>query len=191
MLLTGLSGSGKSTVAYHLEHQLTQRGQICIVLDGDNMRHGLNSDLGFTPRDRVENVRRLGYVATTIASNGGIAVVAAIAPDAAARNQARQIAADHNCPFLEVFLDVGVDVCAQRDPKGLYRKAMGGAMTSSLTGTTAGAPYERPEAPDVVLEGNEKVNVWAERLIRVLGERGIVRWRDRGRRAATSAGTAL
>ncbi len=143
--LTGLSGSGKSTVAHGLEERLVQAGHLAYVLDGDNIRHGLNADLGFTPADRTENIRRVGQVAGLFADAGVIAIAAFISPYREDRAQARRICGER-VPFVEVFLDVPLAVCEQRDPKKLYRKARSGEI-SGFTGIDA--PYEEPVAAEL------------------------------------------
>ena len=148
--LTGLSGAGKSTLAMDLERRLFALGCAAYVLDGDNLRHGLNADLGFGPDDRRENVRRAGEVAALFADAGLICVVALISPYRDDRDRARAAAVPH--PFLEVFVDAPLPVCEARDPKGLYRKARTGAI-AGFTGVDA--PYERPEAADLVVASGE------------------------------------
>lgn len=144
--ITGLSGSGKSTIARQLEASLLASGHLCYVLDGDNIRHGLNSDLGFSPEDRTENIRRIGEVAALMADAGIITLVAFISPYRQGRQQAREAAGAER--FVEVFCDTPLDVCQQRDPKGLYSKAISGEITE-FTGISA--PYEAPESPQVVV----------------------------------------
>ncbi len=145
--LTGLSGSGKSTVAYELERQLAAAGRLCFVLDGDNVRHGLNRDLGFSADDRTENIRRVAEVARLLNDAGVIVVTSFISPYRQDREGARAIIGDES--FLEVHVDAPLEVCEQRDPKGLYRKARAGEIPQ-FTGITD--PYEAPEAPPVRLE---------------------------------------
>jgi adenylyl-sulfate kinase len=144
--LTGLSASGKSTLAYELEHRLISSGRPCLALDGDNVRHGLNADLGFSPADRRENVRRIAEVAKLFNEVGLIVITAFISPYRDDRDAAKRIIGEQR--FLEVFLDAPLAVCEARDPKGLYRKARAGEV-SEFTGISA--PYERPEYPDMVL----------------------------------------
>ncbi|GAB3129631.1 hypothetical protein GCM10027289_12580 [Tsukamurella serpentis] len=146
--LTGLSASGKSTVACELERLLVERGVPAYRLDGDNLRHGLNADLGFSERDRAENVRRVGAVAQLLADSGTIAIASLISPYRRDRDLIRAQHLEAGLPFLEVFVDTPVELCEQRDPKGLYAKARAGEITD-LTGVDA--PYERPQHPDVVL----------------------------------------
>lgn len=149
--LTGLSGSGKSTIAREVERQLVANGRLAIVLDGDNLRHGLNRDLGFTAGDRAENIRRAGEVAGLLADAGLIVVCAFISPYRGDREAVRERFA--NDRFLEVHIDAPLDVCMSRDPKQLYRKAQDGRL-AGMTGLTS--PYEKPEAPDLVLHTAEE-----------------------------------
>ena len=143
---TGLSASGKSTVALMVDKCLTERGQYCCVLDGDNIRHGLNSDLGFSPEDRNENIRRIGQVSKLLSANGTIALTAFISPYRADRDRNRAI---HDAgDFLEVHVDCPLAVCERRDPRGLYAKARAGAI-AEFTGISA--PYEQPLGPELVL----------------------------------------
>lgn len=144
--LTGLSGSGKSTVAFALEEHLVRKKHQAFVLDGDNLRHGLNKDLGFSPRDRSENIRRVAEVAGLFADSGVIAIVAFISPIRTDRDRAREsIGTDR---FFEIFMDVPLAVAEERDPKGLYKKARAGEI-ESFTGITA--PYENPINPAMIL----------------------------------------
>jgi adenylyl-sulfate kinase len=144
---TGLSGSGKSTVAHALERRLLELGRAAYVLDGDTVRDGLNRDLGFSAEDREENIRRIGEVAALFADAGLVAIVAFISPYRADRLRARQAAGDTR--FLEVFLDTPLAVCEQRDPKGLYRRARAGQL-AEFTGISA--PYEKPDAAELVID---------------------------------------
>jgi bifunctional enzyme CysN/CysC len=146
--LTGLSGSGKSTVAAELERRLVAAGRPAYRLDGDNLRHGLNADLGFTAADRAENVRRVGEVARLLADAGVVAIVSLISPYAADRDRVRAAHDGAGTGFYEVFVDTPLEVCEQRDPKGLYARARAGEITG-FTGVDA--PYEPPEAPDLRL----------------------------------------
>lgn len=146
MWFTGLSGSGKSTLALALEKRLFEDGFHTFVLDGDNLRHGLNSDLGFSPEDRGENIRRVGEVAALFAATGLIVLTAFISPYRADRDLARTAA---GTGFQEIYLDPGLDVCERRDPKGLYRKARAGEIPE-FTGISA--PYESPAEPEIVVD---------------------------------------
>lgn len=148
--ITGLSGSGKSTVAHELARRLTDEGVLCYVLDADNLRHGLNSDLGFSDDDRRENVRRVGLVAALMADVGIIAIVPIISPFADGRSAVRQVHAERSLPFVEAFVATPLAECENRDPKGLYRKVRAGEM-SGLSGVDA--PYEAPTTPDIVIGG--------------------------------------
>lgn len=144
--LTGLSGAGKSTLAISLERVLIQAGRAVYVLDGDNVRHGLNSDLGFSPEDRQENIRRVSEVARLMNDAGLIVITAFISPYRDDRRMARQIIGNER--FLEVYLNTPLAVCEARDPKGLYRRARQGEVPQ-FTGVNA--PYEVPEAPELLL----------------------------------------
>ena len=146
--LTGLSGAGKSTVAQSLERELFQRGMHTYVLDGDNIRHGLNSNLGFSPDDRVENIRRVSEVAKLMADAGTVVITAFISPYRMDRSRAREIALEGNAEFIEVFVDAPLEVCEARDPKNLYKKARAGQIRE-FTGIDA--PYEAPEDPEIVV----------------------------------------
>jgi bifunctional enzyme CysN/CysC len=161
--LTGLSGSGKSTVADALERRLYALGMHTFVLDGDNVRTGINKDLGFTPEDRAENVRRVAEAAKLMLDAGLIVIVALISPFRADRRAAREIFDDGD--FLEVFVDTPVEMCATRDPKGLYAKAQSGTLPN-MTGI--GQEYEPPEHADVHLDGTAAVDDNVEILVRRL-----------------------
>ena len=152
--LTGLSGSGKSTIAVALEEHLLAAGRACYRLDGDNLRHGLNADLGFAEADRTENVRRVGEVARLFADAGLVALVPVISPYAAGRAAVRAAHERDGLAFLEVFVDTPLDVCESRDPKGLYAKAREGTLTG-MTGIDA--PYEAPDNPDVHVSGGMSI----------------------------------
>ena len=167
---TGLSGAGKSTVANRLEQKLLALGCHTMLLDGDNVRHGLNRDLGFTDADRVENIRRIGEVARLMSDAGLIAVCAFISPFRADRQMAREIASPH--PFLEVFIDTPIDECIRRDPKGLYAKARAGEIPN-FTGVDSA--YEPPEAPEIrLLTTEDDADSLADRLIAELRRREIL-----------------
>ena len=144
---TGLSGSGKSTLAHAVEQALYDKGCRTIVLDGDNIRHGLNKNLGFSPEDREENIRRIGEVAKLFAQAGVIALTAFISPYRADRDKARELLNDGE--FVEVYLKCAVDVCESRDVKGLYKKARAGEI-KEFTGISA--PYEEPLNPELVID---------------------------------------
>lgn len=166
--LTGLSGSGKSTVAHALEKRLIEAGHLAFVLDGDNVRDGLNRDLGFSAGDREENIRRIGEVAALFADAGVIALVSFISPYRADRQRARQAAGDTR--FLEVFLDTPLAVCEERDPKGLYRRARAGQL-AEFTGVSA--PYETPDAAELVIDtATTGVEAAVERVLEQLVRRG-------------------
>lgn len=144
--LTGLSGAGKSSIANAADRALTLGGRKAMVLDGDNLRHGLNGDLGFTARDRAENIRRAAEAARLMAEAGLVTIVSLISPYRAERETARRIAGD--IPFVEVFVDTPLAVCEARDPKGLYDRARAGEI-ANFTGISA--PYEAPRAADIVV----------------------------------------
>lgn len=145
--LTGLPGAGKTSISDVVDRELAAKGRHVFVLDGDNLRHGLCSDLGFGAADRAENVRRAANVARLMAEAGFVVIVALVSPSRADRARARALAGD--IPFLEVFVDTCQVVCEARDPKGLYARARAGAIPS-FTGVSA--PYEPPEAPDLILK---------------------------------------
>jgi adenylyl-sulfate kinase len=159
---TGLSGSGKSKVASAVAAVLTERGVLSYTLDGDNLRHGLNGDLGFSAADRTENVRRVGEVARLFADAGVVALVPLISPYRAGRDHARQVHEAAGLPFVEVFVDTPIEVCEQRDPKGLYQQARAGKLRG-FTGIDD--PYEAPLDPELVLRGGEIPVVDAARLV--------------------------
>jgi bifunctional enzyme CysN/CysC len=145
---TGLSGSGKSTVAVEVERRLVAAGRAAYVLDGDNLRHGLNGDLGFSAADRTENIRRVGEVARLFADAGVVALVPVISPYRADRDRVRAIHVEAGLRFLEVWVDTPLELCEARDPKGLYAKARAGEITG-FTGIDD--PYEPPTQPDLRL----------------------------------------
>ena len=148
--LTGLSGSGKSTIAKALELKLVQAKEVAYILDGDNIRHGLSSDLGFSNEDRSENIRRIGAAAALFSDAGVVAITAFISPFEKGREFAKQSVGDDR--FFEVFLDVPLAVCEERDPKGLYKKVRNGEI-SNFTGIDS--PYEKPTHPLLVLNTAE------------------------------------
>ena len=167
---TGLSGSGKSTIGHRVERMLVARGAFAYVLDGDNIRHGLNSDLGFAPEDRVENIRRIGEVARLFADAGALVVSAFISPYRADRDRIRALLGDGE--FVEVFVDTPLEVCEARDPKGLYKKARAGEI-QNFTGLDA--PYEAPTAPEVHLRtATLTVDEASAQVIRYLEEHNVL-----------------
>jgi len=146
---TGLSGSGKSTIAYTLEHALVQRGNLAYVLDGDNIRHGLNKNLGFSAADREENIRRIGEVAKLFADGGIITMTSFISPYRKDRDTVRALHVEGKLPFIEVHVSTPIGTCEQRDPKGLYKKARAGQL-KNFTGIDD--PYEEPLQPELTLD---------------------------------------
>jgi bifunctional enzyme CysN/CysC len=163
---TGLSGSGKSTVAAAFERLLVAAGRPAYLLDGDNVRHGLNADLGFSDEDRAENVRRVGEVARLLADAGVVALVPVISPFRAGRDAARAAHEAAGLAFVEVFVDTPLEECEARDPKGLYAKARRGEL-SGMTGIDS--PYEPPLRPDLVLRPSDgPALAQAERVLDVL-----------------------
>lgn len=168
--LTGLSGSGKSTLANLLEKKLHGEKKHTYLLDGDNVRHGLCGDLGFSDTDRVENIRRISEVAKLFVDSGIIVLTAFISPFRADRNFCRNLLAEGE--FIEVFIDTPLEVCEQRDPKGLYKKARNGEI-KDFTGIDSA--YEAPASPEVHLEYcDEPAEDTAERLYNLLAEKGLV-----------------
>lgn len=160
---TGLPAAGKSTIAGAVEHRLVSGGRHAFLLDGDNLRHGLNGDLGFDERARSENVRRTAHVARLIAESGSVALVSLVSPYRRDREAAAELHADAELPFLEIFVDAPLALCERRDPKGLYARARAGEL-AGMTGV--GAPYERPLHPDLVLRsGEESVDTTVERVL--------------------------
>ncbi|MGC5248164.1 adenylyl-sulfate kinase [Gordonia sp. DT219] len=165
--LTGLSGSGKSALATELERRLVAKGRPAYLMDGDNLRHGLNSDLGFGDDDRRENIRRTAEVAALFADSGSVAIVSLISPFADERTRAREIHAERGLPFYEIFVDTPLDECERRDPKGLYARARRGEI-GQFTGIDS--PYERPEHADLVLTPSDGAPAEAaETVLRNLG----------------------
>ena len=146
---TGLSGSGKSTIAFTLEHALVQSGRLAYVLDGDNIRHGLNKNLGFSAADREENIRRIGEVAKLFADCGVLTMTSFISPYRADRDKVRALHVEGKLPFIEVFVNTPIETCEQRDPKGLYKKARAGQL-KGFTGIDD--PYEAPLQPELTLD---------------------------------------
>jgi bifunctional enzyme CysN/CysC len=169
---TGLPGAGKSTVAAAVEERLIQAGQPAFLLDGDNLRHGLNGDLGFDEHARRENVRRTSHVASLLAESGTIALVSLVSPYAADREAAAALHAQNDLGFLEIFVNASLELCEQRDPKGLYARARSGEL-AGLTGV--GAPYEEPADADLVLSSHEEtVEEEVERVMDLLAARGLI-----------------
>jgi len=167
---TGLSGSGKSTVADYVSRILHSRGVRTAILDGDNVRHGLNSDLGFSPEDRTENIRRISEVAKLFTSFGIVNLLAFISPYREDRNRAREMQKEGD--FVEVYVDVPLEVAEERDPKGLYKKARAGIIPS-FTGISA--PYEAPENPEIHLKTHGRTpEESASEVVEVLETLGIV-----------------
>jgi adenylyl-sulfate kinase len=160
--MTGLPGSGKSTVAAGVEAQLLAQGRSTYVLDGDNLRHGLNGDLGFSAEDRTENVRRTAEVSALLADAGVVVLVALVSPYRADRDAARAVHEARGLPFLEIHVATSLEECERRDPKGLYARARAGEI-SGLTGVDD--PYEPPAAAEVVVGAGESVD---EAVARVL-----------------------
>jgi adenylylsulfate kinase len=168
--LTGLSGSGKSTIAVACEKALVHRGHLAYVLDGDNIRHGLNKNLGFSPQDRAENIRRIGEVAKLFVDAGVIVFTSFISPYRADRDAVRALMAPGD--FVEVYVAASVATCEGRDVKGLYRKARAGEIPE-FTGVSA--PYEEPERPELVLDTNvQTVEESVGTLLRYLGDKGYL-----------------
>jgi adenylylsulfate kinase len=145
---TGLSGSGKSTIAFTLEHALVQSGHLAYVLDGDNIRHGLNRNLGFSAVDREENIRRIGEVAKLFADAGVITMTSFISPYRKDRDCVRALHQEEKLPFIEIHVNTPIETCESRDPKGLYKKARAGQLTN-FTGVDD--PYEAPNSPELTL----------------------------------------
>jgi bifunctional enzyme CysN/CysC len=169
---TGLPGAGKSTVAAAVEERLVEAGQPAFLLDGDNLRHGLNGDLGFDEEARSENVRRTAHVARLLAEAGTIALVSLVSPYAADRKSAAALHIADDLGFLEIYVNAPLELCEERDPKGLYARARSGEL-SGLTGV--GAPYEPPVDPDLVLCSDETVEQEVERVMELLAARGLIR----------------
>ncbi|KAA5965165.1 MULTISPECIES: adenylyl-sulfate kinase [Pantoea] len=167
---TGLSGSGKSTVAGALEQALHQLGVSTYLLDGDNVRHGLCRDLGFSDDDRRENIRRVGEVARLMVDAGLVVLTAFISPHRAERQMVRDLLGEGE--FIEVFVDTPLAVCEARDPKGLYKKARAGELRN-FTGIDSA--YEAPEAADITLDGEQLVTKLAAQLLDLLRHRDIIR----------------
>ncbi|VAV83445.1 Adenylylsulfate kinase [hydrothermal vent metagenome] len=169
--LTGLSGSGKSTIAVELEHALIENDHHAYILDGDNVRHGLNKNLGFSPEDRTENIRRIGEVAKLFTGANLITITAFISPYRADRDEARALLGEGE--FVEVYVKCPVEVCEERDVKGLYKKARAGEI-KEFTGVSA--PYEEPENAELVIDTSELgVEEATRAIIAYLAEKGFVK----------------
>ena len=167
---TGLSGSGKSTLANEVEVQLFERGCHTYILDGDNIRHGLNKDLGFSPKDREENIRRIGEVAHLFSQAGIIVMTAFISPYRTDRDVARKL--NKEGEFVEIYCRCSLDECERRDTKGLYKKARAGQIPE-FTGISA--PYEEPEKPELIIDTDqEPVKESAAKVIAYLENKGII-----------------
>ncbi|MBU3016434.1 adenylyl-sulfate kinase [Paraglaciecola agarilytica] len=168
--LTGLSGSGKSTIANLLEKKLADNGKHTYLLDGDNVRHGLNGDLTFSDKDRVENIRRISELAKLFVDSGLIVITAFISPFKGERDYCRNLLQENE--FVEVFVDTPIEECEKRDPKGLYQKARAGEITD-FTGISS--PYEAPESPEVILNFNgQSAQESAEQLFTQLKQKGLI-----------------
>jgi bifunctional enzyme CysN/CysC len=169
--LTGLSGSGKSTIGAALEQRLVLAGHPAYVLDGDDLRHGLCGDLGFSAADRAENVRRVAHVARILAEAGSVAIVTLISPQADARSRARKVAADVGLPFFEVYVATPLEKCEARDPKGLYRRARAGEI-AQFTGIHT--PYEAPVRPEVTISDGHTIDAAVDSIVASLREAGLI-----------------
>ena len=168
--LTGLSGSGKSTIAVAAERELTNRGRLAFVLDGDNIRHGLNNKLGFSPEDRAENIRRIGEVSKLFTEAGMSVFTSFISPYRSDRDAVRVLMGPGD--FVEIYLDASLETCEQRDVKGLYKKARAGEIPE-FTGISA--PYEAPESPELVLDTNrQSIEESVGKLVEYLDAKGYL-----------------
>jgi adenylylsulfate kinase len=169
---TGLSGSGKSTIAFTLEHALVQQGRLAYVLDGDNIRHGLNKNLGFSAADREENIRRIGEVAKLFADCGVLTMTSFISPYRKDRDTVRTLHDAGKMPFLEIHVNTPIETCEQRDPKGLYKKARAGQL-KGFTGIDD--PYEAPLKPELTIDAtNTSPQDATLLLLEYLQKRGIL-----------------
>lgn len=173
---TGLSGSGKSTLAFTLEHILIGATRKAYVLDGDNIRHGLNSNLGFSPEDREENIRRVGEVSKLFADAGMIVLSSFISPYRDDRRLVRGIHQEADLPFIEIFIDTPIETCEERDPKQLYAKARRGEI-KDFTGISS--PYERPESPEIVIHPDTTPEESAQIILDYLIEHNILKQFER------------
>ncbi len=169
---TGLSGSGKSTIAFTLEHALVQRGHLAYVLDGDNIRHGLNKNLGFSAEDREENIRRIGEVAKLFADAGFITMTSFISPYRRDRDNVRALHVAGKLPFIEIHVNTPIETCETRDPKGLYKKARAGQL-KNFTGVDD--PYEPPISAELTLDATHVTpQEAAVQLMSYLESKGII-----------------
>lgn len=167
--MTGLSGSGKSTIADTLQQILAQKGRLTYVLDGDNIRHGLNKDLGFSANDRKENIRRIGEVAKLFVDSGIITITAFISPYKEERKQVRDLLGED---FIEAYVKCKLEICESRDPKGMYKKARKGEI-NEFTGISS--PYEEPDQPEIILDtSTTPAEECAERIMRYLKDKGNI-----------------
>jgi adenylylsulfate kinase len=170
--LTGLSGSGKSTIAVELEHALIENSHQAYILDGDNIRHGLNKNLGFSPEDRTENIRRIGEVAKLFTDAGIITITAFISPYREDRDAVRRLLNDGE--FIEVYVKCPLDVCEERDTKGLYKKARAGGV-KGFTGISA--PYEEPLNPELTIDSSKlTVEESTRAVLNYVEEKGYVKF---------------
>jgi len=170
---TGLSGSGKSTIAVSVEHALHQMGKHAYRLDGDNVRHGLCNNLGFSAEDRDENIRRIGEVAKLFADAGLITLCSFVSPYRDARDKVRKLHEDAGLAFFEVFVDIPLAVAQERDPKGLYKKAAAGEI-KDMTGLSAASPFEAPLRPELRLPTHEQtIEKSATEVIQTLQSAGV------------------
>jgi adenylylsulfate kinase len=169
---TGLPSAGKSTLAFTVEHVLIQRGQLAYCLDGDNIRHGLNKNLGFSQEDREENIRRIGEVAKLFADAGVVTMTSFISPYRADRDRARKLHDEAGIRFFEVYVNTPIEVCEQRDPKGLYKKARAGEL-KQFTGVDD--PYEAPLHPELTIDAEKSTPQEASVLVlEYLAKAGII-----------------
>lgn len=168
---TGLSGSGKSVISLETENLLFEKGVRTYVLDGDNIRHGLNNDLGFSPEDRNENIRRIGEVSKLFVDAGTIVMTAFISPYREDRDRVRKILQDGE--FVEIYVEADLDTCEERDPKGLYKKARAGEI-KEFTGISA--PYESPENPELIINTTREtdIKINAEKVFNYLESKGYL-----------------
>ncbi|MFC0272551.1 adenylyl-sulfate kinase [Metabacillus herbersteinensis] len=167
---TGLSSAGKSTLANAVEKRLYEQGLRTYLLDGDNIRHGINQDLGFSPGDRKENIRRIGELSKLFVDAGMIVITAFISPFRQDRNLARSVLEEKE--FIEVYIKCSLDECEKRDPKGLYKKAKAGEIPE-FTGISA--PYEEPESPEIIIETDKQsITESVEQVLHYLVEKGYI-----------------